>query len=1218
LTPLQRFFIVGPPEKTVVLDRMNWSSRMKRIALLILFFVSIPVFAQQTRATLTGRVTDKTGAIVPGAHIDVTNVDTGTNTSIVSNSAGEYTVPFLAPGNYRVSVKLAGFSNYVHDGLVLQTEQTVTENIVLAVGEVSQTMTVAGDTPLIDTATATTGQVLTAEEVEDLPSNGRSPLGFARDEYGAVSKGKHSQSQTRPFDNSAADDFSLGGGNSASNEILLNGVPNMQDSSRTAGFSPELDSVDAVRVDEFSSDASTGDTSGGTVNITTKGGGNQFHGSISEYYSGSRPLSAKPYFTPAGTSVSSNHFNQFGGTIGGPVVIPHLFNGHDKLFFFYSFEGYIGSLPATVIQSVPTQAERNGDFSALLAIGSSYQLYNPNSGVLSGTNVVRTAIPNNCLVASCNGLPGAGLTLNPIAQAYLNYMPLPNYSGSSTKADGSNNFYSDDPTQNNYKSNAARIDYNITQSNKIFGELHRSTSNTSQSNVFHNIASGTTGLVVLWGGSIDDVQNFNPTLNLNTRLGFSRSGNTSEPTSNGVNPALVGFPSYISSNSTIFALPRFSFTDSAAIPSFSTAPGSTAYFDTMQLFASLNKTWGHHTLKIGPDIRLNKDSTLSPGNADGTYSVSASATDFVTSGTKGTLQPFGNAFAMFELGLPTGGSFDVNTKFQYNNWYTGAFIQDDWKALHNLTLSLGLRVEHETPITESGNHMTAGWNPALANAATAPAAAAYASAPAPNGLLPASQFTDTGGLLYVTPSNRHAYSTAVAYLGPRFGLAYSPDFTHGKTAIRVGFGIYDNPFNDYYQSQTYGFSQTTNMITTTNNNLSPATTISDPFPTGSNPIQQPLGSSLGINTNLGNKIVYYANIKVAYSERSSFDIQQQLGKNWMLDVGYINNHQVHQSMSNSVNGGSGSVPVRYLSQSRYYDPALTALYGGTIANPYKGLLPGPSTSLNTSSTVAVSALLWPYSEYSSVTQQLIPAASANYNALLVRLEKRMANGLGFNIDYTYSRNLGAQSQLNTGGTLWYGETASDFPNSLHLTGIYMLPFGNGRQFLNSSRKLLNDVVGGWGITTIWSFDSGTPYSWGNVIYNGNWHDFANSPHNAHGSAFNTSVFDTRTCTNPALPCNNTVGAAAFNPNVQPNAYNNRTFPLFALRADVTNNWDFSALKNIPIFERIQLQARVDAFNAFNRVQFSAPNLSPTSSAFGTISGQQNTNRQLQGGVHIIF
>jgi hypothetical protein len=174
--------------------------------------------------------------------------------------------------------------------------------------------------------------------------------------------------------------------------------------------------------------------------------------------------------------------------------------------------------------------------------------------------------------------------------------------------------------------------------------------------VFGNIASGTTGQVLLWGGSIDDVQNFSPSLNLNTRLGFSRSVNTSNPNSIGVNPTTVGFPSYISDNSLAFALPWFSFSDSSSIPSLSSSPGSTAAFNTIQFFSSLNKTWGHHTIKIGPDIRLNKNSVLSPGNSAGSYSFNASGTNFVTAGTKGTAQPFGNALALLTLGLPTGGS----------------------------------------------------------------------------------------------------------------------------------------------------------------------------------------------------------------------------------------------------------------------------------------------------------------------------------------------------------------------------------------------------------------------------------------------------------------------------------------------------------------------------------------------------------------------------------
>ena len=1156
------------------------------------------VSAQETRSTLTGYVADSTGARVPHADITILDTDTGAVTKAKTNGTGDYTVPFLQPGHYTVTVSMPGFNTYTHKGLVLQTEQTVMENVTLATGAVDQTVTVEGATPLIETASASTGQTLTAEEVEDLPSNGRSPLGFARDEYGVVSKGKHSQSQTRPFDNSAADDFSLGGGNSSSNELLLNGVPNMQDSSRLAGFSPQLDSVDAVRVDEFSMDASFGDTSGGVVNITTKAGTNQFHGSISEYYAGSRPLTAKPYFTPAGSTVQSTHFNQFGGTIGGPVYIPHIVDGHNRMFFLYAFEGYNGSLPKTFIGSVPTEAERKGDFSALLNIGPSYQLYNPYAvtptTVNGKTTYTRAAIPGNVL-------SNAGLSINPIAAKYFALMPLPNYNGASTKADGTNNFFASDPTRNNYKSNAARIDFNISHANKMYAELHRSTSFTNQSNVFNSFATGTTGEVLLWGGSIDDTHVFNATTFLNTRLGFSRSVNSSGPNSAGTNPTSIGFPSYIGTNSTAFALPRITFSESGnsnLIPSISTAPGGSDAFDTIQFFASLNKTWGKHTIKIGPDIRLNKDSSLSPGNANGNFSFSTSANDFVTSGSAGVIQPFGSTFALFALGLPTSGSYDVNRKFQYNNWYIGGFIQDDWKILPNLTASIGVRLEHETPIDESHNQMTAGWDPNGTNAATAPARANYAKAP--NSLLPVSQFQPTGALYFATPDNRNAYHTGALYVAPRIGIAWSPEASHGKTAIKLGWGIFDNPFNDYYQSQTYGYSQTTSMITSNDLNQTVASTLSDPFPSV-NPILQPAGNAWGVNTNLGSKIVFYGPVKVAYSLRSSLDIQQQFGKNWMLDVGYINTHQVHQSYSNALNGGSGSVPIQYLSQSRYLDTALTKLYNSGVANPYKGTLvgPGATTGINTSSTISQSSLLWPYSEYSSVTQQLVPGASANYNAILVRLQKRMANGLNFNVNYTYSRNLGAQSQLNAGGPLWYGETASDFPHSLHVTAIYQLPFGRGRSFLSNSNRLTNELIGGWEVTSIWSFDSGTPYSWGNVIYNGNWHDIDNHPHRTDGPAFNTSVFDRVS-------------------GDQPNAYNYRTFPLFAWRADPTNNWDFSLLKDFPIHERLMVQPRVDAFNAFNRPQFSAPNLSPSSAAFGTISGQLNTGRQLQGGVHIIF
>jgi hypothetical protein len=1157
-------------------------------AVVLLGLVCGAAMAQETRATLTGRVTDPTGAIIPNAKITVRATLTGTETNVTANAVGNYTVPFLAPGLYSITVASPGFQKYVHDGISLQTEQTATENVKMSLGAADQTITVHADSSLVDTATSSTGQVLTAEEVEDLPSNGRSPLGFAHLEYGAVAKGKHSESQTTPFGNSTADDFSLGGGASASNELLLNGVPNMQDGSRTAGFSPQLDSVDAVRVDEFAANAAMGDTSGGTVNITTKAGTNQFHGSLSEYYAGSRPLTAEPYFTPAGTTVPSTHFNQYGATIGGPVRIPHVYNGRDKLFFFYAFEGYDGSAPATTITSVPTAAERNGDFSALLAVTAQDQLYNPNSGAMSGKNVVRTTIPGNVF-------SNAGLSVNPIAQAYLKLIPMPNYNGASTKPDGENNFFASDPTTNSYKSNMGRIDYNVADSNKIFFEAHRSNYTNEQSNIFNNALTGTTSQQILWGGQVDDVENFNPTLNLETRLGFSRYYTSSNPSSIGMNPATVGFPSYISGSSTELALPYMTFSDAASIPSLSAVPGNVEAFDNIQFFASLNKTWGHHTIKIGPDIRVNKDSALSPGAANGSYTYKSATGDFVTAGSSGAPQAFGGALALFELGLPTTGSYAINTKFQYDNWYIGSFVQDDWKILPNMTISMGVRLEHETPLVESNNRMVTGFNPTATNLATGPAIAAYQASPNEN--LPLSDFQPTGGLVYATPSQRSAYTTAPLYVSPRIGFAYSPDFSHQTLAIRGGFGIFVNPLGDYNAGPSYGYSQTTNFVVSTNNMLSPAANLSDPFPVANNPLQQPFGSSFGINTNLGSSIGFFAPVKVSYSQKWSLDIEKQFGNNWMVEMGYIGVHQVHNSYTNVI---SSAPLIPFLSRSQKADPVVTAQLSATTTNPFYGTIPSPlpSTGLNTSKTTSVAALLQAYPEYSQVSEGLVPGASANFNAYLLKVSKRMSNGLQFNFNYEYSRQLGTSTQLNPGGSLWYGETTSDFPNHASLTAIYLLPFGKGRHWANQS-KLLDELIGGYSVTAIYQFLSGTPLQWGNAIYTGNYSGFNNNPHDTHGPSFNTAGFDT-------------VAAD------QPNAYNYRTFPEYLLRSDPTNDLDLSVLKNFSLGDRFILQPRVDAFNSLNRPQFSSANVSPTSSSFGDVTSQLNTNRQLQGGVHLIF
>ncbi len=1237
---------------------------MKRIALLFLLLVSASAFAQNSRGSITGQITDPSGAIIPHAVVTVTNADTGAITQVTTTNDGFYTAPSLQAGPYQLSVEAKGFKKYTQSGIQLSTQENATVNIKLAVGAADETVTVTSNAPLIDEADASTGQVLSAQEVQDLPSDGSSPLGFARIEYGVVSKGKHALGGALPYGNQTVDDFSLGGGNSASNELLLDGVNNMQDSQRYAGFSPALDSVNEVRVDVFGANASYGDTSGGTVNITTKGGTNTFHGSAAWLYQAAgcssldgtfasrsanhcSPLAALPFSQKIGSAVPpATHQNQFSGTIGGPILIPKIFDGRDKLFFFYAYEGVVGQQPPTAtIGSVPTQAERSGDFSALLGVSSLDQLYNPYSATGTTSNITRTKIPNNCLVGTCGNLTGAGLTLSPVALAYLSYVPLPNYSGPTTTPDGQNNYFAYTPSTASYRSHMGRIDYNLSARNKLWGTAHRSRYITTASNYFHNNATGTAADQIMSGGLLEDVQTFSPTLFLDVRGSVTRYDNTNFISASGINPTSVGLPGYLAANSTDIALPQMTFSDATNPLSISNQfSGTNENFDTVALFTTLTKIHGAHSMMIGADIRAYKGSYLTPGAADGTFSFTKANGSPVAASNTVAPATFGSSFALFMLGIPTGGSYNIAAPFQFDSFLNAFFLQDDWKAKSNLTISMGIRFEHETPVVESNNRMVNGFNPTITNTSTLAAEANYAAHP--SSLLPTASFLPTGGALYASPSNRAAYNNPPLYVSPRIGISWAPEALHQKGVIRIGYGIYTNPFNDYSQGQSYGYTQSTSYVQTANNGLT-NNSIGDPFPTSAsaaavNPILPPTGNALGINTNLGSKMVYYyPNLKVPYAERASFDVQYQIGNTILIDIGYINNHQVHLSYSNAVD----TIPVLpYLSRSPYYDVAVTNFLSGAtfknggpattnITNPFKGVA-GITGTLATASTLAPTTsssggYLLSNPEYTSVTEQLVPGSSSNYNALNARVAKRMGHGLTINGVFEWSRLLGTFNQLNSGDALNYGETTSDYPFHFSGYGTYELPFGHGRQFFNANRYV-DPVIGGWQISAIYQFLSGTPISWGNVIYTGSgFHDFHNVQHSSANvlgqPVFNTAVFDTRTCTIAGTSsCNNdptnTSPTNPYNPNIQPTGNNYRTFPAYLLRQDYTSDWDANVQKNTKLAENLNLELRLDVFNLLNRPQYNTPTVSPTSTSFGTTSGVYSGTfaRHMQLSAHVTF
>jgi hypothetical protein len=1142
---------------------------MKRL-LLSLLLMAASLSAQEFRGTLMGRVSDPSGAAVPNAKVTVIKTDTNTRSETVSGPEGSYTAPFLAPGRYEVIAEAPGFKKYVHSGIEVGTNQRVAEDIRLEVGSAAEAITVTAEAPLLNIVTASSGQVITTREVENLPMNGNTPLALARNALGVIPKQKHLLNEVKPYDTGSAVDISLGGANAGSNEYLLDGVPNMSSASRQGAFSPPMDAVDEVKIELYQADAAYGDTLGGTVNITTKSGTNQFHGSAYEFNQTSA-LSANQFFlNAAGQQQPVTRSNQYGGTFGGPVRIPKVLNGTDKLFFFFAYEGFKDSSPGMTTTAVPTAAERNGDFSALLALGPSFQLYDPATATLSGTRIARQTFGGNLVPAS---------RINSLAKNYLQYFPQPNQPG---KADGENNYVVPSPSINDFASWIGRTDASIGSRDKLFFNMHMSSYTSATADIFHNLATGQYSGMDIWGGVLDDVHVFSPTLLLDTRLGFTRSYSSSYIKSAGFDPTQLGFPSYMAAYSLRTAMPRIAFSDAYA--GLSTTPGSVSPFTSLQWFTSVTKVLGRHTLKAGFDFRRYDANSLNPGYSAGTFTF---GTNWITAGTGAAAPAFGGSMASFLVGLPTAGQFDVNTAYAYRSYLYGYFLQNDWRVKPNLTINAGIRFEHETPLVERYNRIVAGFNPAAANAVSQAAATAYAKSPIPQ--LSASSFSALGGLFYASGSQRSGYSLPAFFPSPRLGLSWTPRALNKKTVFRGGFGIFNNSIGAYLTGPTTGFSQTTTLVPTNDSYVTPYATLSSPYPAG---ILTPVGSTSGVNSNLGNTISFYtSNITNPYSVRWSFDVQQQIGKDMMLQVGYIGNKQVHGTLGNAI---SSTPLLPLLSRSPVRDQATINALAAVVPNPFAGLLTG--TSLN-GSTISVATLLQAFPEFSSVTQSNSNPGWGTFNELSVMFQKRFSKGVQATVNYQHSRQL-ASYQLNAGDShLSYGPTSGDYTDHFVITGSYDLPFGRGKKLLGAANKALDLVAGGWVLNSIYTWESGGALSWGNVIYYGG--DLKMQPRNL-AQSFDVTRFERASASQLSS--------------------NYRTFPTMFnnLRSDAANNVDLSLLKNFHITERVVAQFRFETFNSFNRTQFAAPNLTPTSAAFGTINSQANTPRSVQMGLKLRF
>ncbi len=1179
---------------------------MKLRLLAILVLAPLALLAQEFRGTISGAVTDPSNSVIAGAKVTVLEVHTGTKVQTVSESTGLYTVPFLLPGDYDITVQVPGFKEAIRKGVHLGAGEHPAIDVHLEVGDTSQSISITAEAPMVNNENASVGGAITTKEVEDLPLSGGSPWMLAQLEMGVIMGQFNSTSNTvQTYDSSNS--FSIAGTPTQSSELLLNGAPNATWDMRSA-YTPPKDAVQEVRVKVVDTDAGFGHTRGGTVNMVMKGGTNQLHGTLFEFTQPSL-LTANSFFNNRnGLGNPVTHFNQYGLTAGGPVWVPKVFNGKDKLFWFVAWQGDRNSTPNTAFISVPTDAEKSGDFSQILKADGTI-LYDPYSGVQSGSAISRSPLPNNQIPAS---------RINPITAQYLKLYPEPNVvSGGSltSRPDGYDNFGTTAPNTNLANNETGTLDYNMSDRSRLSLNVRHNNLTGTKNDYFQNIAAGSLTTRENWGGSIDEVYTLNPTNVLNLRLNLTFMQEASTDPSFGVKPTSYGFPSYMDSNSDRVALPYAYFDTSTAFQSLGTNQAASRPSQSAQIYGSWTRIQGNHTFHFGMDARQQRLSTITYAESSGGFNfggnrwVNQNASASVT-------ESMGQDMAQFLYGLPTQGFYDINTYGSWYSYFISGFVQDDWRVSRNLTVNLGLRYDHDGPFHEKWGRTESGWGFGTQNPIAPAAIAAYNAKPIPQ--IPVGSFNVLGGLQYPN-GNSAAYENTSHLVSPRAGLAWSPDHFHGKMVVRSGFGIFVAPTvisylaqNGNYSSNPIidqeGFSQETAMNVTSNNYLSPGpATFSDPFPGGA--ILQPNAAGVGPTTFLGQTVSFLSpKAKSPYSLRWNLGVQYMLGQNAMLEVGYVGNHSVHSPINlTQLNG----IPRQYLSTLPVRDTPLINALNATVTNPFNGIV---TTGTPSGSTTSVAQLLSFYPEFplgytnggftgsGGVMEQNLNVGSSYFDSLNVRLQKRLSKGLMLVGNYTFSKLMEQDTWLNdTDPRPEKRIGVFDHTHRVVLYATYALP-------VRTPWNWANRIVGGWQVNAIYTKQSGQPFTWmgtssttiGDLVYFGEPLVFNNR--NTSSAAFNTSAFDGKS-------------ADQF-------AYHIRTFSttFSSLRGDGANNLDSSVLKrfNIKSDGKQYFQLRGEIFNVMNHASFAFPNLAPTNSAFGLITAQSNRSRQIQIGLKFLF
>jgi hypothetical protein len=1164
--------------------------------LMALFLGGNLASGQESRATLLGRVTDPSGAVIVGAKVRAVNVATNTVAASVSNEQGNYEIPYLPPGLYRVEVEISGFKTAVREGLELHVADRQTVDFKLELGAVAESVTVGGETQLLETATASVGTIMHSRQASELPVVGGNAFYLARLTPGVLSSG--GRSAGNPMDTGAGTDIIVNGVRSGSSEITLDGVPNMAE--RDGALPPIQDLVQEFKIQTVTFDASIGHAAGAVTNVSLKSGGNKLHATSYGFYSRWR---AVPWFTnkfiydpttgPIDEAKKSRalegwRHERWGATASGPVVLPKLYDGRNRTFWVFGYEGLYIMRNLNGTYNMPPDAQRRGDFSELLKINSRYQIYDPltiRTAPAAG-RFARDPLPGNII-------PPA--RLDPMALKLLEYWPKANQTGTS---DFRQNYFRTRDINRDDRNMIAKIDHNFGERHRMFFRLSNNQHDNKQ-DTLPGLASGTILDRTDYGTVLDDVYVFNASTLLNFRYGLTYEDDATSRRSQLMDLASLGFPASLvneintKGNAAGIAFPQITVD---GLQKLGDAGGSRVGTVYHTWAGTLTRMTGGHSFRIGGEHRLHRENGYNYG------AVSPNLT-FSTAWTRGPLDNsttapngVGQGLATMLFGLPTSGNIAINASRAEQSTFSGLYLHDDWRITPRLSFNIGLRWEFEGADSERFNRSVRGFDFAAPSPISQQAAAAYAQAPDP--VLPVSAFRTMGGYTFPGVGGQpHALWAADRNnFAPRLGFAYN---FRSKMVIRGGYGIfYDVVGIDRTDVTQSGFSQPSTFIATNDNGLTWRATLKNPFPEG---LQAPVGAAAGLATFLGRDITYYPEKAVnPYMQRWTLSIQRELPSRILAEVAYVGNRGAKMPVTRQWD----FVPAQYLSRSPVRDQATIDYLTAQVTNPFYGIAELAGTTRGSNLRFNRNQLVLPFPQFTGVSATL-PIGYSWYHSMQTRLEKRMSGGVTFQAGWTWSKLIEAISFRNDSDP-FLEEVVSDqdFTHRFTLSGIFELPLGRGKPLLGGAGRMLNGLLGGWTVQGWFEGQTGDTLGFGaGAIFNGNLKDIV-------------------------LPKSQRTVERWFNVNAgferdsaRQLDQNIRTFStrFSGIRADGINNFDLSMFKNFQIRERLRVQFRLETFNSLNHVQLAAPDITPTSTAFGTITGEKgHGQRQLTLAIKLMF